>query len=163
MSITQQCYQGPADAKCIPLPEFEVGEQAYVKAKYFCSTHPSEKLSKNSLTLCAQSIQSSMSHNWKPQWLTPSPNPFPNQQQPPPLPVDVNGDLEYKVLEILDSKVDHCHCHCQLLYLVCWAGYENTDEETSWLLTTELDHASNIISAFHECYLHKPGPYQPPP
>ncbi|KAI6155992.1 hypothetical protein BKA82DRAFT_157137, partial [Pisolithus tinctorius] len=60
------------------------------------------------------------------------------------------------------------HHHCQLLYLVHWAGYENTDEETSWLLATELDHvgddhASDIVSTFHECYPHKSGPYQPLP
>ncbi|KAI6155972.1 hypothetical protein BKA82DRAFT_4084396 [Pisolithus tinctorius] len=59
----------------------------------------------------------------------------------------------YEVSEILDSKVD----------CFCWAGYENTDEETSWLLATELDHASDIVSAFHEHYPHKPGPYQPQP
>jgi isopentenyl phosphate kinase len=36
-------------------------------------------------------------------------NPFPHRHQPPPLPVDIDGELEYEILEILDSKIDRCH------------------------------------------------------
>ncbi|KAG6327066.1 hypothetical protein ID866_12023, partial [Astraeus odoratus] len=56
-----------------------------------------------------------------------------------PLPlVKVNGELEFEVAEIL--------------------GYEGTDEETSWLLAMELDHASELVEEFHSCYPRKPGP-----
>ncbi|KIL54336.1 hypothetical protein M378DRAFT_92762, partial [Amanita muscaria Koide BX008] len=47
---------------------------------------------------------------------------------------------------------------CKLLYLVRWSGYEGTDEETSWVLATELDHASEAVFDFHEKYPHKPKP-----
>ena len=46
-----------------------------------------------------------------------------------------------------------------LLYLVRWAGYEGTDEETSWVLATELGHATEILTDFHSAYPAKPGPW----
>jgi hypothetical protein len=47
---------------------------------------------------------------------------------------------------------------CKFLYLVKWAGYEGTNEETSWLLATELRHAMEIVTDFHAAYPDKPGP-----
>jgi hypothetical protein len=32
-----------------------------------------------------------------------------------------------------------------LLYLVHWASYEGTNKETSWIVATELDHASKLV------------------
>ena len=45
ISEAQLRYQGPADAKRLPAPNFTVGEQAFVKAKFFRTTRPSHKLS----------------------------------------------------------------------------------------------------------------------
>ena len=49
MANAQLRYQGPANAKCTPAPDFKVGDQVYVKAKYFRSTRPSKKLSEKNL------------------------------------------------------------------------------------------------------------------
>ena len=38
MAAAQKCYQGPADTKRSHLPDFKVGDQVFVKAKYFHST-----------------------------------------------------------------------------------------------------------------------------
>ena len=84
-------------------------------------------------------------------------NEIPNCVQSPPPPVDIEGELEYEISEILDSKIDKCRS-CKLLYLVCWLGYENTNEELSWLPATELEHANELVSNFHSTYLQKPGP-----
>ena len=57
MANAQLRYQGLADAKCSPTPDFKVGDQVYVKAKYFQSTWPSKKLSEKNLapyTIIAQ-------------------------------------------------------------------------------------------------------------
>ena len=86
-----------------------------------------------------------------------TPNTLPNHIQPPPPPVIVDEELEYKISEILDSKLDKRHA-CKLLYLVWWSGYEGTDEETSWIPATELGHAPEVVSKFHLRYLNKPGP-----
>src|ERR1700746_2039207 len=86
-------------------------------------------------------------------------NTIPNRVQPPPLPIEIEGEPEYEIAEILDSKIDQHHCNCKLLYLVHWLGYKGMDEETSWLLATELGHASNLVSDFHSHYPSKPGPH----
>ena len=46
------------------------------------------------------------------------PNTIPNRTEPPPAPVVIDGEPEYEVTEILDSKIDHCRQLCNLLYLV---------------------------------------------
>ena len=71
--------------------------------------------------------------------------------------VDVQGELEYEISEVLDSKIDRRRSY-KLLYLVQWLGYENTDEEFSWLPANELEHAKDLISDFHSAYPTKPGP-----
>jgi hypothetical protein len=82
---------------------------------------------------------------------------IPNWTQPPPPPIEIDGELEFEISEILDSKIDHRHT-CQLRYLVRWAGYKGTDEEYSWLPATELEHAREIVVDFHSAYPDKPGP-----
>ena len=44
-------YQGPADARRAPAPDFTVlvGEHTFIKAKFFCSSWPSQKLSEKFL------------------------------------------------------------------------------------------------------------------
>jgi hypothetical protein len=87
-----------------------------------------------------------------------TPNTIPNRIQPPPPPVTVDGEPEYEISEILDTKIDRRRRTCQLLYLVRWAGYQGTDEETSWILATELGNASELVQDFHSAYPDKPGP-----
>ena len=80
--------------------------------------------------------------------------------QSPPPPVEIDSELEYKISEILDSKVDKHRKHCNIVYLVWWTGYEGTDEDTSWILANELGHASEIITDFHRAYPDKPSPWK---
>ena len=85
-------------------------------------------------------------------------NTIPNRIQPPPPPVIIDGEPEFEISEVLDTKIDNRRKMCKLLYLVRWAGYEGTDEETSWILATKLDHASELVRDFHKSYPAKPGP-----
>ena len=87
-----------------------------------------------------------------------TPNVIPNRVQPPPPPIEIDGEPEFEISEILDSKIDNRRRACKLLYLVRWAGYEGTDEEMSWILTSELGHASEVVADFHAAYPDKPGP-----
>ena len=84
------------------------------------------------------------------------PNPFPDCIQSPPPPVNIEGELEYEIAEILNSKLDH-HRHPPLMYLVQWLGYEGNDA-TSWLPAVSLVHAQQAIDDFHAKYPAKPGP-----
>ena len=83
-----------------------------------------------------------------------TPNTIPNQVQQPPPPIFVDGELEFEIAEILNSKVDNWHCNCKLLYLVHWT----TDEETSWILAMELRNAPKLVTDYHAAYPAKPGP-----
>ena len=86
-----------------------------------------------------------------------TPNLFPAQEAIPEPPVILDGEPEYETSEILDSKIDKRR-KCRLQYLVRWAGYEGTDEETSWLPASELGHALEVVSDFHQAYPEKPRP-----
>jgi hypothetical protein len=170
---TQEQYQCSADRHRLLSPNFKIGDRVFVKAKFFQTTHPSKKLGKKyfglfeiiaqagsvSWTLRLPKNMRSVHPVFHVLMLKPSvPNTIPEYEQPPPPPVEVGRDAEFEVTEILDSKIDNCHCACKLLYLVKWAGYEGTDKETLWLLTTELGHAAEIITDFHNAYPDKPGP-----
>ena len=85
------------------------------------------------------------------------PSRIPNRTSTPPPPVQVEGDLEWEIERIVDSKIDKRY-RCRLLYLVTWLGYEGTDDQMSWLPVTELDHAQDLIRDFHIAYPNKPGP-----
>jgi len=73
-------------------------------------------------------------------------------------PILVDDEPEFEISKILDSKLDHRCRAFKLLYLVRWTGYKGTDEETSWILATELGHASELVTDFHKAYQAKPGP-----
>ena len=85
-------------------------------------------------------------------------NLFPTQEPIPEPPVILDGEPEYEILEILDSKIDKRR-KCKLQYLVRWMGYEGTEEETPWLPASELGHASEVVSDFHQVYPENPGPH----
>ena len=89
------------------------------------------------------------------------PNTIPNHVQPPPPLIEIDGKPEFEIAEILDLKIDCRRCNCTLLYLVRWLGCEGMEDETSWLLATELGHTSDLVSDFHSRYLDKPGPHRP--
>ena len=87
-----------------------------------------------------------------------APNMIPNRVQPLAPLIEVDREPEYEIKEILDSKIDRRRRHCQLLYLVHWLGYQGTDDETSWLLATELGNVRELVVDFHRRYPNKPGP-----
>src|SRR5258708_30559956 len=89
-------------------------------------------------------------------------DPFPQHTQPPPPPVEIDGDIEYEVSEILDSKLDRRFWGNSLLrYLVRWSRYEGMEEETSWVSAQDLEHAQEVVRVFHHRYPAKPGLTEP--
>ena len=87
-----------------------------------------------------------------------TPNMIPDRVQLLPLPIFVDGELEFEIAKILNSKVDQRHCNCKMLYLIHWTGYASTNKETSWILATELGNAPKLVVDYHVAYLAKPGP-----
>lgn len=173
IALAQRRYQGPADARRTPPPNLQVGDHVFVRSDHIRTTRPSKKLaekflgpfeviakpSRQSYTLRLPQHLRSIHPVFHVSQLEPQkPDVIPNRTQPPPPPIAVDGELEYEIAEVLDSKIDNRRRTCKLLYLVRWSGYENTDEETSWVLATELEHAQEVVTDFHARYPSKPGP-----
>jgi len=76
-------------------------------------------------------------------------DPLPGQIQPPPLPVVIDGEEEWEVEEILDSR----RVRNQLLYLVRWRGYPDPTWESE-------DNLAEVeaIDRFYEQHPEKPHP-----
>src|SRR6266581_4400364 len=104
----------------MPAPAFEVGGLVFVKAKYFRSTRPSKKLSEKNLgpfeiitqpgthshTLRLPKTMRAIRPVFHVSQLEPSiPNTIPNCIQPPSLPIEIDGEPEYEIAEILDSLI----------------------------------------------------------
>ena len=157
ISAAQHCYQLPADARQSPAPDFKIRDKVYLNAKFLHTTHPSQKLSNknvgpykiiakpgsHSFTLWLPDSMCAIHLVFHISQLEPaSSSSIPDQVPTPPPPVLVEGEPEFEISKILNFKVDHHHCLCKLLYLVCWSGYEGTDEETSWILASKLGNAS---------------------
>ena len=86
------------------------------------------------------------------------PNRFNHQHQEPLPPVDVKGEKEYKIDEIVDLKYCKFGHTCKLYYYIKWLGYEGAPDKYQWLPLTKLEHAQEAISDFHLQYLLKPKP-----
>ena len=83
-------------------------------------------------------------------------DPQPGQRNPPPPPIEVDGEQEWVVEEVVDSRWDRRGRNGtpQLKYTVRWAGYtEPTEEPARWL-----KNAADAVRIFHQRYPEKPGP-----
>ena len=132
IKAAQERYQGPADARRAPPPELRVGDQVYVKAKFFRTTRPSPKLAEKMLgpykiiaKVGPQSYTLQLPREFRRvhpvyhiSMLEPHlPSSIPGRVASPPPPVEIDGDVEYEISEIVDSKIDK-RCKCPLLYRV---------------------------------------------
>ena len=80
-----------------------------------------------------------------------SEDPLPGQRNNPPLPIQVNGDDEWEVEEILASKIVRGSLH----YQVSWKGY---DLDPTWYPTWNFVGSPQKLKEFHKNYLEQPGP-----
>src|SRR6266446_2955512 len=70
---------------------------------------------------------------------------------PHPGPDLIDGEEEYKVEKILDSK----WLHRNLWYLVKYTGWLHS--ENQWLTRDHLTHAPDLVEEFHRTHPHAPG------
>jgi hypothetical protein len=74
------------------------------------------------------------------------------KQEPPP-PVEVEGELEYEVNRVLDSRV----VRGRLRYLVDWIGYG--PESRTWEPAEYITNTADAISRYHRKNPHRPSPH----
>jgi len=169
--MAQQCYQKSADAWHSSAPDFKVGDKVFVKAQFFQTTHPSKKLSEKylgpykiiaqpdtlSFTLRLPESMCSVHLVFHVSMLKPTmSNTFSKRIQPAPTPVIIDRESEYEISQIVDSKINH-RWACKLLYKVIWLEYEDTGDESEWIPTFKLTHATNLVFNFHIAYPTKSG------
>jgi len=78
-------------------------------------------------------------------------NETPRRTQPPPPLEVVEGEEEYEVREILDSRI----LRGKLEYLVDWKGY--SEEERTWESVENVSGAPDLVTAFNRKYLQRPA------
>ncbi len=167
----QSRYKIQADKRRNLAPPFKVGDRVFLSSKHIKTTRPTAKFAEkflgpfeiiaqpgsHSFTLKLLSDLRAIHPIFHVSQLEPvEENTIPNRTQPPPPPVEVDGEEQYEIAQILDSKIDR-RFWCPLLYRIQWLGYEGTDEEFAWLLATEFS-ADDFIEDFHCRYPDKPGP-----
>src|SRR5271170_6868058 len=77
---------------------------------------------------------------------------LPRRTQEPPPPVEVEGELEYEVAGILDSKIERE----RLKYLVDWVNCG--PEERTWEPAENVKNAPDAVEPFHQAYPLWPSP-----
>jgi hypothetical protein len=77
-------------------------------------------------------------------------------QPPPPPPDEIDGELEYEVKEILDSKITRG----KLQYYIDWEGY--TPKECTWEPAESVEYAADVVADYHRRYPNRPVPHDIP-
>jgi len=121
ISTAQQRYQKSANAQCSPAPDFKVDDKIFVKAQFFRTTRPLKKLSEKYLgpyeiiaqpgtllfTLCLPKSMCSVHPVFHVSMLKPTTsNTFSERIQLASTPVIIDGEPEYEISRIVDSKIN---------------------------------------------------------
>lgn len=166
MQYSQALQAEYANRKRIPPPAYQTGDEVWLLRRNIHTTRPSAKLDFKKIGKF-KVVERIGSHAYKldlPDTMNIHPvfhvsllepasnNPLKGQQQPPPPPIIVNGEEEYEVEDIYDSR-RHGRKK-QLQYNVKWAGHH----EPTWEPAEALESAPLIVKAFHSKYPDKPSP-----
>ena len=78
--------------------------------------------------------------------------------QEPPRPIEINGEEEWEVEVILDSRLQKLGRRKRetLQYLVKWSGFPRV--EATWQLAEDVANARDVVEDFHAQYPRKLGP-----
>jgi len=165
MNRVQLCYLETADTHYLPTPDYQVGDPVWLNTRNWKTRRPSAKLDhrrhgpfKFARTISSHAfrleLHSSMQVHpvFHVSLLEPAaPDPLPGQQQPLPPPVEIDGEQEWFVDSILDSRM----YRRRLQYLVKWTGCDHPNWEPAGNVN-ELE----AVTRFHEQCPHKPGPLE---
>jgi transposase InsO family protein len=153
-----------ADRKRMHAPQYKPGDKVWLSTKDLATTRPSRKLmekqigpytitdviSPNAVKLkLPRSIRIDAPINVS--RLRPyKPPTLPGQQITPQSPIEIEGEPEYEVEQILDSRLRRN----KLQFLVKWKGY--TNENNSWEPEENCSNAHNAIAKFYGEYPNAP-------
>jgi len=78
-------------------------------------------------------------------------NRFPSQNKEPPPPLQIEGEDEYELNEIIDSRLHYN----KLQYRAKWKGY-SPEHDKVWYPTENFNNAEHTVQRFHRRYPRKP-------
>jgi len=159
-----------ADRKRKPPPNYQVGDRVLLDASNYPSVRPSRKLGEKRYgpfkileKLSDLNYRIQLPPNWAihPVFHVDQLRPYhddpsqPNHPQPPPELVE--GREEYKVEDILDSKLyGKGRAKKTIHYLVKWVGYHA--KESTWEPYTNVKNSLELLKKFHAANPKKPKP-----
>ncbi len=150
--------------------EFKEGNMVFLSSKNIVSTRPSKKLADkkygpfkvtkvvNGDYQLQLPVTFRIHDVFHPSLLSlAATNPLPGQKTTPPPPTDVNGQKEFGLEEILDSRT----YYGRLQYRCKWEGPKDEKDETWYNADDgEFDNSQDLVEDFHRRYPDKAGPQQ---
>jgi hypothetical protein len=165
MRLAQDIQETHANRHRIPAPRFNVGDEVWLSSRNIKTSRPCVKLDFKRLGKF-KIVDAIGSHAYRldlPPTMKIHPvfhvsllekaasDPLPGQIAPAPPPIIVEGEEEWEVEEILDSRLFHRAPQ----YLVSWLGYD----ENTWQPASDVENSPDLVRRFHQKYPHKPGPW----
>jgi len=154
------------DTKVIPQPDFQIGEKVWLDARDLRTSRPAQKLDYKRVgpypvleKVGTRSYRLGLPKSMK---IHPvfhvellerhRADPIPGRTPAPLPPVIVNGEQEFVVESIVDSRI----FSGKLQYLVHWKDYPISAR--TWEPATGVTDAPNLVARFHQSHPKKPGP-----
>jgi hypothetical protein len=158
-------YQDNADEHRLPAPNYQVDDRVWLDGRNWKTRRPAHKLDNKRhgpfrvsevISPYAYRLELAEGMRVHPVFhvslLDPAADdPYPGQRQDPPPPVEIDGEQEWFVDEILDSRL--YGRHRKLQYLVKWTGYDQPKWEPA-----EDVNGLEAVDRFHAAHPDKPGP-----
>lgn len=160
----QENYKKAADKFRRPAPMFKIGDKVWLSTRNLKLKVPSPKLGQKFLgpykiigIISPVAVRLKLPRSMKIHPVfhvsllkSAVPNPFPGRILPPPDAVEIDGQEQFVIEKILDSRI----FRNRLQYLIKWQGYGS--EENSWEPVNNIN-APRLIRQFHQRYPERPS------
>ena len=173
--LAQARYEETANRRRTPSRRFEAGQKVWLDTKNIKTLRPRKKLDwKNVGPFRIAEVVGPYAYRlelppsmrihpvFNPSLLSlASDDPLPHQRSPAPPPIEVEGETQSEVDDILDSRWDRRGRGgaARLKYLVKWTGYDDPTLEPA---DTIAEDVPELVVNFHRRYPEKPKPNQLP-
>jgi len=167
MTSAQLSHKEEADRHRKPDPNLKAGDKVWFLPRNVRTTRPSRKLDYKKLgpfKILARVGPKAYKLDFPPSLKGIHPNihisllepytnnPLPSQKKEPPTPIEIEGDPEYELDEIIDSRL----YRNKLQYKAKWTGY-SAKHDQEWYPVSNFENAENAIANFHQQYPTKPN------